>query len=131
MCRNDDLRRKVNGLLATGSSYAEIVRALEADNAALDPRDRVTIDSIRNHTVGIFPCRMLPRRLIAQILERRAEQNGIDFVNGVTTALTPMAFFEIVMLKAFEALDRPRRHGRCGRRNDRGRPTSGVTRFAH
>ena len=42
-----------------------------------------------------------------QILERRAEQNGIDFVNGLTTALTPMAFFEIVMLKAFESLIDP------------------------
>ena len=42
-----------------------------------------------------------------QILERRAEQNGIDFVNGVTTALTPMAYFEVVMLKAFETLIDP------------------------
>jgi hypothetical protein len=40
-------------------------------------------------------------------LESRAEQNGIDFVNGVTTALTPMAYFEIVMLKAFETLIDP------------------------
>ena len=81
-----------------------IVRALEVDNAALDKCDRVTIDSVRNHTARHFPVQNVAQATYRQILERRAEQNGIDFVNGVTTALTPMAFFEIVMLKAFEAL---------------------------
>ena len=37
-------------LLATGASYAMIVRALAADNAELDKCDRVTIDSVRTHT---------------------------------------------------------------------------------
>jgi hypothetical protein len=50
VCRNDGVRRKVNDLLATGSSYAMVLRALGQDNAELDKCDRVTIDSIRNHT---------------------------------------------------------------------------------
>jgi len=104
VCRNDVLRRKVNGLLASGSSYAQIVRALGEDNAGLPEKDRVTVDSIRRHTSRHFPVQNAAQATYRQILERRAEQNGIDFVNGVTTALTPMAFFEIVMLKAFEAL---------------------------
>ena len=107
VCRDDDLRRKVNELLATGSSYAMIVRALELDNAALDKCDRVTIDSVRNHTARHFPVQNVAQATYRQILERRAEQNGIDFVTGVATALTPMAFFETVMLKAFEALVDP------------------------
>ena len=104
VCRNDVLRRKVNGLLASGSSYAQFVRALGEDNAGLPEKDRVTVDSIRRHTSRHFPVQNAAQATYRQILERRAEQNGIDFVNGVTTALTPMAFFEIVMLKAFEAL---------------------------
>src|SRR6185437_10515754 len=36
VCRNDVLRKKVNDMLATGASYAMIVRALAADNAELD-----------------------------------------------------------------------------------------------
>jgi hypothetical protein len=83
------------------------VRAVEADNAALAPCDRVTVDSVRNHTRRHFPVQDAAKATYRQILERRAEQNGIDFVNGVTTALTPMAFFEIVMLKAFESLIDP------------------------
>jgi hypothetical protein len=30
--------------------------------------------------------------------------NGIDFVNGVATAITPMAFYETVMVKGYENL---------------------------
>ena len=107
VCRNDDMRKKVNSLLANGLSYAGIVRAVEADNAALAPCDRVTIDSVRNHTRRHFPVQDAAKATYRQILERRAEQNGIDFVNGVATALTPVAFFEIVMLKAFESLIDP------------------------
>ena len=55
MCRNDVLRKKVNDMLATGASYAMVLRALAADNAELDKSDRVTIDSVRNHTVRHFP----------------------------------------------------------------------------
>ncbi len=39
-----------------------------------------------------------------EILERRAKENGVDFVNGVATAITPMAFFETVMAKGYETL---------------------------
>ena len=49
------MRKKVNDLLATGASYAMIVRALAADNAELDKCDRVTIDSVRTHTTRHFP----------------------------------------------------------------------------
>jgi len=43
------VRTKVNDLLATGASYAMVLRALGDDNAKLEQRDRVTFDSIRNH----------------------------------------------------------------------------------
>ena len=49
------VRKKVNDLLATGASYAMVVRALAADNAKLDKCDRVTIDSVRNHCSRHFP----------------------------------------------------------------------------
>ena len=55
ICRNDQVRTKVNDLLATGASYAMVLRALGDDNAKLEQRDRVTIDSIRNHTGPPLP----------------------------------------------------------------------------
>ena len=64
----------------------------------------MTIDSIRHHTVRHFRRRTSPRRPTGEILERWAKANGVDFVKGVATAITPMAFFETVMVKGYETL---------------------------
>ena len=104
VCRNDTLRVKVNDLLARGASYTMTLRALRDDNAKLDQPDRVTIDSIRNHTVRHFPVQNVAKATYRRILERRAQQNGVDFVKGVATAITPMAFYETVMVKGYETL---------------------------
>ena len=107
VCRNDRLRMKVNDMLATGVSYAMILRALQKDNDQLDIADRVTVDSIRNHTARHFPVQNVAKATYRRILERRAQENGIDFVKGVATAITPMAFFETVMVKGYETLVDP------------------------
>jgi hypothetical protein len=107
VCRNDALRAKVNGLLALGASYAMILRVIEDDNTRLDKRDRITIDSVRNHTARHFPVQNIAKATYREILERRAKENGVDFVNGVATALTPVAFFETIMVKSYETLVDP------------------------
>ena len=56
-----------------------------------------------------------PRHLPG-ILERRAQENRVDFVQGVATALLPVAFFEVVIAKAFRALVDDRHGGQCGDR---------------
>ena len=98
------MRQKVNDLLSGGASYAMILRTLEQDNAKLDKRDRVTIDSIRHHTKRHFPVQNVAKATYRRILERRAQENGVDFVKGVATAITPMAFYETVMVKGYETL---------------------------
>ena len=55
VCRNDLVRKKVNDMLAGGSSYAMVLRVLGEDNDKLDTCDRMTIDSIRNHCGRHFP----------------------------------------------------------------------------
>ena len=104
VCRNDRVCKKVNDLLATGASYAMIVRALAVDNAELDTCDRVTIDSVRTHTTKHFPVQQTAHATYREILERRARENQVDFVEGVAIALTPIAFYEVVMTKAFRTL---------------------------
>ncbi len=107
VCRNDEVRHKVNDLLNGGASYAMVLRTLEQDNAKLDQRDRVTIDSIRCHTKRHFPVQNVAKATYRAILEQRAKENGVDFVQGVATAITPMAFFETVMVKGYESLVDP------------------------
>ena len=98
-------------MLAAGASYAYILRALAGDNANLDRARRVTIDSVRNHCERHFPVQQAARATYRDILERRAQENRVDFVEGVATALTPMAFFEVVMTRAFRTLVDDRRGG--------------------
>jgi hypothetical protein len=104
VCRDDEVRTKANDLLATGSSYAMVLRALGEDKTTLGNGDRVTIDSVRNHAARHFPVQQVARATYREIVERRAREAQVDFVNGVATALTPMAFYECVMNEAFRRL---------------------------
>jgi hypothetical protein len=94
----------VNDLLATGASYAMVLRALGDDNAKLEKGDRVTIDSIRNHTVRHFPVQQVAGAPYREVLERRAKENSVDFIEGVATAITPLAVLETVMVKGYQTL---------------------------
>ena len=51
-----------------------------------------------------FPVQSVAKATYRDIVERRAQENRIDFIEGVATALTPLAFFEVVMAKAFRTL---------------------------
>jgi hypothetical protein len=104
ICRNDSLRTKVNDLLATGASYAMVLRALGDDNATLEKGDQVTIDSIRNHAARHFPVQQVARATYREILERRARENSVDFIDGVATAITPLAVLETIMVKGYQTL---------------------------
>jgi hypothetical protein len=104
ICRNDQVRTKVNDMLATGASYAMVLRALGDANAKLEQGDRVTIDSIRNHANRHFPVQQVARATYREILERRATENSVDFIEGVATAITPLAFLETVMVKGYQTL---------------------------
>ena len=107
VCRNDLVRKKVNDLLASGASYAMVLRALGEDNATFDKCDRVTIDSIRRHAERHFPVQNVARATYREILERRAKENSVDFVEGVATAITPMALLETVMVKGYATVVDP------------------------
>ena len=95
------MRKKVNDLLACGSSYAMILRAIGDDAAG------VTSDSIRRHAERHFPVQNVARATYREILERRAKENSVDFVEGVATAITPMALLETVMVRGYETLVDP------------------------
>ena len=54
-------------------------------------------------------CRRLAVQNVARatyrdIVERRARENQVDFIEGVATAITPIAFLETVMVKGYETL---------------------------
>ena len=46
----------------------------------------------------------MARATYREILERRAKENSVDFVEGVATAITPLAVLETVMVKGYQTL---------------------------
>ncbi len=58
----------------------------------------------RNHCARHFPVQNVAKATYREILERRAKANGVDFIEGVATAITPIAFFETIMVKSYETL---------------------------
>lgn len=101
VCRNDEARQKVNELLAAGASYAMTVRALGGDTGD------VTANSIRRHAERHFPVQNAAKATYREILERRALENSVDFVEGLATAITPMALLETVMVRGYETVVDP------------------------
>jgi len=99
VCRTDSIRERVNAMLANGSSYAQIVRAVAAEGAG-----ELSLDSVRNHASRHFPVQNAAQATYREIVERRAAENRIDFVAGVATAITPLAFYETMMVKGFQRL---------------------------
>ncbi len=93
--------QRVNDLLATGASYASTLRALGGDGVG------VTTDSIRRHAERHFPVQNVARATYREILERRATENMVDFIDGVATAITPMAYLETMVVKGYESLVDP------------------------
>jgi hypothetical protein len=56
------------------------------------------------HCTRHFPVQNVARATYRDILERRAKENRADFIEGVATAITSIAFFETVMVKSYETL---------------------------
>ena len=102
VCRHDEVRKKVNDLLVSGASYAMTLRALGDDNVV-----GVTTDSIRRHADRHFPVQNGAKATYREIVERRAQENSVDFVEGVANAITPMALLETVMVKGYETVVDP------------------------
>lgn len=100
VCRDDVVREKVNSMLACGSSYAQIARAV----AGIQQDAVVTVNSVRVHANRHFPVQHSAKAVYREIVERRAEQNRVDFAKGLSIVITPIAYFEALMAKAFATL---------------------------
>ncbi len=81
---------------------AQFVCQFRSDRGGLTEPIRVVAPLLG--PVRHFPVQQVARATYRDILERRAKENSVDFINGLATALTPMAFYECVMNEAFRRL---------------------------
>jgi len=106
LCRicDSEQARLVNSMLTNGSSYRAILRTLAPYNETKEKQERIGYNSLRTHAVKHFPVQASGRNVMRDIMEQRAAEQGIDFVEGVASIVTPMAIMDIVMHKGLERL---------------------------
>lgn len=92
----------VNKMLAHAMTYTDILRVLQPVNDILPENERITYNSIANHRKRHFPIQSTANAVYRRIVEKRAEEFDVDFVRGVGGALTPVAYLDVAMNKAFE-----------------------------
>lgn len=106
-CRvcNSDASEVVNRMLSHAMTYRDIMRVLDPTvNQQLPEGERITYNSIAHHAKNHFPIHQTAKAVYRRIVEKRAVEFNQDFVAGTGTALTPLAFYDIVMQKAFQTL---------------------------
>lgn len=100
ICRDPTFLKMVNDMLANGMTYSFILRTLQPLNDALpEISDRVSLNSIRSHTKNHFNRDSAALKMYREIIETRALEQGVNFVEGAASALTPMAALDIIMNK--------------------------------
>lgn len=105
VCRNPDLRTRVEDMLAVGSTYREILSIILPVNSARPRRDQITYHSIRVHVAeDHFPIERAAQGVYRKILERRAADFNQNFVKGVGHTVNIMAVLETVMVKGYAAI---------------------------
>lgn len=106
VCKQEDtgLTSVVNKLLAAGESYKSVLQDIDVFNSELDEKDKVTYASIRNHHKKHFATHNTAAAVYRRILEKRAADADVDFVEGVKNAVTPLAYLESMMVKGYQAV---------------------------
>lgn len=105
VCAEVESKELVNKMLAAGLTNREIAESCRGINsrrkAAGDDRmidARIVWNHRRNHFDVDAP---LPG-VVRSILERRAQERGLDYLNGVGHAVTPYAVLETTMVKGYQ-----------------------------
>lgn len=104
VCQNDDDRELVDKLLASGLTYTHLLRVIEPINQQRRPKSKITYNSLFNHAKVCFPTNKAAQAVYRSILERRAAEYGVDFIQGTQSAVTLYAYLETMVQKGYEQL---------------------------
>lgn len=105
VCCEVESRDLVNKLIAAGLTNREITEACHSINLRREEKgDERLIDAriVWNHRRNHFNIDDPLAETMVKIMERRAAERGLDYVNGVGHAVTPYAVLESVMVKGYQ-----------------------------
>lgn len=104
ICTTEGATTVTNKMLSYGATYKDIMQVLEPLNSRRPKGDKITINSIGHHARTHFPLEEAANAVYRKLVEKRAAEAEVDFVNGVGGAVTAMGFLEVVVQKGFENL---------------------------
>ena len=104
VCQSQDSLDLVNTLLANGLTYAAIMKCLVPVNATRRKNAQITKASLYWHQKNHFNTQEPARAIYRQIMEDRAKEHELNYVEGTTTAVNAMSYLETMMVKAYKKL---------------------------
>lgn len=104
VCQSQDSQDLVNTLLAHGLTYSAILKCLKPVNAARRKNAQITKASLYWHQKNHFNTQEPARAIYRQIMEERAKEHELNFVEGMTTAVNAMSYLETMMVKGYKKL---------------------------
>lgn len=104
VCSSQDSLELVNTLIAHGLTYAAIMKCLGPVNAARRKNNKITKASLYWHQKNHFNTQEPAKAIYRQILEDRAKEHELNFIEGTTTGVNAMSYLETMMVKAYKKL---------------------------
>lgn len=104
VCCSQDSLDLVNTLIAHGLTYAAIMKCLGPVNAARRKNNKITKASLYWHQKNHFNTQEPARAVYRQIMEDRAKEHELNFIEGTTTGVNAMSYLETMMVKAYKKL---------------------------
>lgn len=101
---SDDLKNIIDSLILYPKPYAEVLRAIEPlmDKLGItDEKDRINYENIRNHQLRHLP---FEKRLVREVVERRAREKNRSILDAGDRLLTAEAFYEVIVAKGWEPI---------------------------
>lgn len=98
---SDDLKNIIDSLLLFPKTYREVLQAIQPlqDKLGLEEHDRINYENIRNHQKNHLP---FEKRLVREIVERRARDKNRSILEAGERLLTAEAFYEVIVAKGWE-----------------------------
>jgi hypothetical protein len=100
---SDELKNIIDSLLLFPKTYKEVLQAIQPlqNKLGLEENERINYENIRNHQKNHLP---FEKRLVREIVERRARDKNRSILEAGERLLTAEAFYEVIVSKGWEEI---------------------------
>lgn len=100
---SDDLRSIIDSLLLFPKTYKEVLEIIQPiqEKLGLTKEQTINYENIRNHQKNHLP---FEKRMVREVVERRAREKNLSILNAGERLLTAEAFYEVIVAKGWEEL---------------------------